>query len=279
MLWNNFTANVVKKRHCKAFGRTCLSQRYRQSGSRGGQRDDDDTIFPKDLSIRWSSLLGMEENLFPSAKSAEGGEDGSSLEEERRLAYVGMTRAREKTIFNLRSLPSCLGQEQYNAPSRFLAEIPDQFVSKESAVGNLRFVQKYASSAASSYASYKENSSFDDQYQSFPDDHDHSAGSAYRKGMKVRHPIFWSGSGFQLEGDGSRKKKISILFSDQTIKKFVAKHARLEEKYNLTIIRRFIMTALQLIKNIPTSTLVFFRCKHPQKHVAAASVRRHCSKL
>ncbi len=173
-------------------------------------------------------IVGMEENLFPSAKSAEGGEDGSSLEEERRLAYVGMTRAREKLYLTYARCRRVWGQEQYNAPSRFLAEIPDPFVSKESAVGNLRFVQKYASSAASSYSSYKESSSFDDQYQSFPDDHDHSAGSAYRKGMKVRHPIFGVGQVFQLEGDGE-SQKISILFSDQTIKKFVAKHARLEK--------------------------------------------------
>ena len=54
------------------------------------------------------------------------------------------------------------------------------------------------------------------------------AGAGFQKGQRVRHPTFGVGSIFQTEGSGDQQK-VSVLFSDQTIKKFVAKYARLEK--------------------------------------------------
>ena len=64
-------------------------------------------------------LVGMEEGLFPSMRS----DDEASIEEERRLAYVGMTRAKEKLFLTYASSRYAMGQRSYAMPSRFLTEL------------------------------------------------------------------------------------------------------------------------------------------------------------
>jgi len=66
-------------------------------------------------------LGGLEEGLFPSSKSVE---EAGRLEEERRLAYVGITRAREKLVLCYAEARRIHGQDMYGVPSRFLREIP-----------------------------------------------------------------------------------------------------------------------------------------------------------
>jgi DNA helicase-2/ATP-dependent DNA helicase PcrA len=66
-------------------------------------------------------LAGLEEGLFPNNKSIE---ESGRLEEERRLAYVGITRAREKLVLSYAEARRIHGQEMYGIPSRFLREIP-----------------------------------------------------------------------------------------------------------------------------------------------------------
>jgi DNA helicase-2/ATP-dependent DNA helicase PcrA len=66
-------------------------------------------------------LAGLEEGLFPNSKSIE---EAGRLEEERRLAYVGITRAREKLVLSYAEARRIHGQEMYGIPSRFLREIP-----------------------------------------------------------------------------------------------------------------------------------------------------------
>lgn len=184
-------------------------------------------------------IVGLEENLFPSARSVDE-EESSSLEEERRLAYVGMTRARQKLFLTYARSRKVWGQEQFNPPSRFINEIPDELKYFTSAIETPRFVSRFAerlNSASENSFSTKdfENSdrnfrrTFDDDSQEFPD-YENSLGSSakgFQKGMKVRHPTFGAGSVFQTEGSGDQQK-VSVLFADQTIKKFVAKYARLE---------------------------------------------------
>ena len=65
-------------------------------------------------------IVGMEEGLFPSARSSE---DEAGLEEERRLAYVGMTRAMKKLFLTYAITRRSFGSMNYNMPSRFLTEI------------------------------------------------------------------------------------------------------------------------------------------------------------
>lgn len=72
-------------------------------------------------------ITGMEEGLFPSFQSKE--ED--NLEEERRLAYVGMTRAKERLILSYAKKRKFWGRDQYNPSSSFLSEIPPELVYQE----------------------------------------------------------------------------------------------------------------------------------------------------
>ena len=72
-------------------------------------------------------LAGMEEGLFPSYMSVNS-EDPSDLEEERRLAYVGITRAMNELILTCAKMRMIRGETQYNAVSRFVGEIPDDLL-------------------------------------------------------------------------------------------------------------------------------------------------------
>lgn len=192
----------------------------------------------KGLEFPYVFIVGLEENLFPSTRGTDesGNED---VEEERRLAYVGMTRARERLYLTHARTRKVWGQDQMNAPSRFLDEIPQNFKKHETAMEMPRFAMKYGQQDKNDYAA---NSSFEAQY--FPDDdmndstNDSSWGSikkqatylseSYQPGMKVKHPTFGAGSIYATEGTGDQLK-VSVMFRDNTIKKFVVKYARLEK--------------------------------------------------
>lgn len=188
----------------------------------------------KGLEYPYVFIVGLEENLFPSSRSADEDEE-SSMEEERRLAYVGMTRARQKLFLTYARTRKVWGQEQFNPPSRFLKEIPPELVQFTTALEQPKFVTRFSTTSSgtssgsfSGYGSQKK-SSFDDYDQSFPAyEEEFEGGDGFQKGQKVRHPTFGVGSIFQTEGSGDQQK-VSVLFVDQTIKKFVAKYARLEK--------------------------------------------------
>ena len=77
-------------------------------------------------------VVGMEEGTFPHARSL----DEQNLEEERRLAYVGITRARKTLTLTHAKLRSNWGEREYRMPSRFLSEIPDEYKSGGVPVGS-----------------------------------------------------------------------------------------------------------------------------------------------
>ncbi|MBX3016667.1 MAG: UvrD-helicase domain-containing protein [Bdellovibrionaceae bacterium] len=192
----------------------------------------------KGLEYNHVFVVGWEENLFPSSMQSDDGED-KNIEEERRLAYVGMTRARKKLHLSYARSRRVWGQEQMNPPSRFLNEIPKDALDFQTGVETPKFLDRYGGGAGS-YAgsSAVSDNSFRSKMrtpgrendrgfeaQSFSDDAD--AGAPLTNGMRVRHPTFGVGTIYQTEGMGEQMK-VSVLFADQTIKKFVAKYARLE---------------------------------------------------
>src|SRR5207244_3203702 len=81
----------------------------------------------KGLEFRAVFMIGMEEGIFPHSRSLEEG----GVEEERRLAYVGMTRAKERLTLTHASSRSLWGARAYNLPSRFLDELPESGVERE----------------------------------------------------------------------------------------------------------------------------------------------------
>jgi DNA helicase-2/ATP-dependent DNA helicase PcrA len=186
----------------------------------------------KGLEYPYVFVVGVEENLFPSARSA--GEDGENdIQEERRLAYVGMTRARQKLWLTYAKMRRVWGQEQFNTPSRFIKEIPIKLIEFKSAAEGLRFVNQYGSGSFSGKTSAFDRNkprteSFDDR-QDFPNYEEESSTSSnqYHKGMRVRHPTFGAGTIYATEGTGENFK-VSVMFTDNTVKKFVVKYARLE---------------------------------------------------
>lgn len=187
----------------------------------------------KGLEYPYVFIVGLEENLFPSAKSVSSdSEDENSLEEERRLAYVGMTRARQKLYLTYARSRKVWGQEQFNPPSRFLKEIPENLTEFSTSLATPNFVSRFATQSGAFYGrkpDMSDRNTFDSDVHAFPDYDEEipSANGEFAKGQRVRHPTFGVGSIFQTEGSGDQQK-VSVLFSDQTIKKFVAKYARLE---------------------------------------------------
>jgi DNA helicase II / ATP-dependent DNA helicase PcrA len=81
----------------------------------------------KGLEFRAVFMIGMEEGIFPHSRSLEE----AMLEEERRLAYVGMTRAQERLTLTHASSRSLWGARNYNLPSRFIDELPEEAVGRE----------------------------------------------------------------------------------------------------------------------------------------------------
>jgi DNA helicase-2/ATP-dependent DNA helicase PcrA len=72
-------------------------------------------------------MVGLEEGLFPGRQSME---DPARLEEERRLCYVGMTRAMEKLVLSYAEVRRQYGREEYHRPSRFLSELPRELINE-----------------------------------------------------------------------------------------------------------------------------------------------------
>jgi DNA helicase-2/ATP-dependent DNA helicase PcrA len=186
----------------------------------------------KGLEYPYVFIVGLEENLFPSRIDPTDLKS-DDLEEERRLAYVGMTRARQKLWLTYAKTRKVWGQEQMNPPSRFLQEIPQNLVEFKSLAPRMpSFASR--SQAFSNGSSWSSRPAYrQDDVQDFPDyDSDSqgsdTTGSPFSKGQRVKHPTFGVGTVFSVEGSGDQTK-VGVLFSDQTIKKFVVKYARLEK--------------------------------------------------
>ena len=163
-------------------------------------------------------MVGMEEGLFPTGQSIE--KTMGRVEEERRLAYVGMTRAKERLFFSYARMRKIWGKDRSHRPSRFLKEIPEKYVKWEDPL-----LQRKLHFMKDRIQNERNNSP-----ESVTNDFNSGYKIAYKKGMRVRHPTFGEGSICRLEGRGE-KLKVSIIFSNKRIRKFVAKYTSLEQLY------------------------------------------------
>lgn len=200
----------------------------------------------KGLEFKNVFVVGLEEGLFPSIRNNNSSDD-SAIEEERRLAYVGMTRARENLHLSFARTRRVWGQEESRPPSRFIKEIPEKYIATNAPIKRPAFLERYEEKygAADSYShddldqntnnrtqsrSFSEisaqrgNDVFPD-YEDMSDDNTQNIG--FTKGTRVRHPVFGVGSIFEVEGIGE-SQKVSVLFNDRSLKKFMVKHARLQ---------------------------------------------------
>lgn len=153
-------------------------------------------------------LTGLEEGLFPHQRSLDEG--SGRLEEERRLCYVGMTRAMQQLWLSHAEMRRLYGSEKYTSPSRFLAEIPEELITA------IRPKPKSTYSAPR-----REHSAWVD------DQSTHESGVSV--GMNVSHPKFGDGVVVNLEGNGEYAR-IQINFGEVGSKWLVLAYANLSLK-------------------------------------------------
>ncbi len=166
-------------------------------------------------------MVGMEEGLFPYHRT---GLDLFELEEERRLCYVGMTRARKNLFLTHASSRRVHGAMQFNLPSRFLDEMPKEYIEEHDLRRNARmFRKRHSEGALATEESLTESgSSFDDDFnQELPK-------KLYSSGERVRHSSFGVGVICRVEGE-EEHTKLTIKFDSGYVKKFIATQAPLQK--------------------------------------------------
>ncbi len=176
-------------------------------------------------------MTGMEEGLFPHARSGELGEE---LAEERRLCYVGMTRAMQKLYLSHARRRRVYGTYQFNPPSRFLTEIPEELLndfSPSPTVIEKPVVEHNLASLMDLVADGEPPPAIEDTVVAVSDpipDREQSAPSdnGFRLGTKVRHVKFGVGTVRRLEGSGD-KQKVTVYFNSVGTKKLLSKFAAL----------------------------------------------------
>ncbi|MFI6726547.1 DNA helicase PcrA [Streptomyces sp. R-74717] len=166
-------------------------------------------------------LTGMEDGVFPHMRALG---QVKELEEERRLAYVGITRARERLYLTRAAMRSAWGQPSYNPPSRFLEEIPDQHLEWKR-TGPMSAPAGPTSGITSSLSSSRARSG--------------PSGFATRRtsdkptvtlvvGDRVTHDQFGLGTVTAVEGVGDQAKA-TVDFGDERPKKLLLRYAPVEK--------------------------------------------------
>jgi DNA helicase-2/ATP-dependent DNA helicase PcrA len=169
-------------------------------------------------------LTGMEDGVFPHMRALG---QTKELEEERRLAYVGITRARERLYLTRSSMRSAWGQPQYNPPSRFLEEIPAAYVDWKR-TGAVAAPAGPVSGVAASLSSSRSRSSASG-----------ASGFATRRtaekpvvslavGDRVTHDQFGLGTVVGVKGTGANAEA-TIDFGDAKPKRLLLRYAPVEK--------------------------------------------------
>ena len=170
-------------------------------------------------------ILGCEDGLFPHSRSVEEG----SLEEERRLCYVGITRAMRNLTLTHARRRAVFGSTTYGLPSRFLGELPPDLLDREGSLGGGWAAAREASFAAAgsrprptSWSSGGASAIRLGEPGSARDDSGGDAGASLRLGEDVVHAAFGDGVVTSLEPGGI----VVVRFaSDGSERKLIAGHA------------------------------------------------------
>jgi DNA helicase-2/ATP-dependent DNA helicase PcrA len=152
-------------------------------------------------------LVGMEEGLFPHSRSLD---DPDEMEEERRLCYVGLTRAQSRIFISYAQKRRLYGGDQFPIPSRFLEEMPEEIVEKRS------FDSDSLDTPEGDWSDPTIG------FSQLPEE-----GTSLNVGTSVRHPLFGVGIVKRREGSGEQQK-VTVYFRDGRVKTLVVKFAHLE---------------------------------------------------
>ena len=185
-------------------------------------------------------LAGMEDGLFPSYMSITSDSSSEDLEEERRLAYVGITRAKEELTITCARQRMIRGETQYNKVSRFVREIPSELLESE--------LRKPASARESSFGKESSFPSFLQNQTTARPKKNNTAPAAFRQSMQakalvtkgvvkseldygvgdtVSHIKFGRGVVKNIM-DGGRDYEVTVDFEGYGVKKMFASFAKLK---------------------------------------------------
>ncbi|WP_394812811.1 3'-5' exonuclease [Streptococcus iniae] len=190
-------------------------------------------------------LIGMEEGVFPLSRSSE---DPSELEEERRLAYVGITRAEEVLFLTNASTRTLFGKTNYNRPSRFLTEISEELLSHQglarpshSSFGvtfsketkqqfgqGMSLSQALQSRKAKVQADRTSPNSYAKQAMPFVSNNANSKSEVWEIGDFAYHKKWGKGTVLEVSGSG-KTMELKIKFPEVGLKKLLASVAPIEK--------------------------------------------------
>jgi ATP-dependent DNA helicase UvrD/PcrA len=157
----------------------------------------------KGLEFKLVFMVGLEEGLFPSQQSTD---DVGRLQEERRLCYVGITRAMEQLYLTHAESRRLYGKDSYPRPSRFLKEIPPESLQE------IRMRANISRPVANSSSELGKMS---------------TKTGKYRLGQSVKHEKFGEGVVLQTEGDGDQER-VQVNFRNAGIKWLMLAYAKLD---------------------------------------------------
>ena len=194
-------------------------------------------------------LAGMEDGLFPSFMAISTDMDSSELEEERRLCYVGITRAREKLTLTAAKKRMVRGEIQYASISRFVKEIPKELIEgnlwepkpKEYAFGTaMDFGEQTTDKGTNGYGKYKASAGKLKNMPTAAAAYSHKTAARnfgtsiqkksldYREKDRVKHIKFGEGTVKSIV-DGGRDFEVTVDFDRVGVKKMFASFARLQK--------------------------------------------------
>ena len=173
-------------------------------------------------------LAGMEDGLFPSYMNVIS-DDLSDLEEERRLCYVGITRAMENLSITCAKQRMVRGEMQYHTVSRFVDEIPKHLLGKGKE--EPRFLsqpQSFREAVSKVKPIFSTRNTYQSRSVSFPSANTSKATLEYQEGDRVAHTKFGEGTVTQIL-EGGRDYEVTVDFDQVGAKKMFATFAKLKK--------------------------------------------------
>ncbi len=179
----------------------------------------------KGLEFPYVYMAGMEEGIFPSYMSINGDNPTEELEEERRLCYVGITRAKKELMLTAARQRMIRGETMFNAVSRFVREIPQEYLEvkkNRDSTAKIPSVQKQA-------AWQQSKESFRAKpYETQPLVVNKASGLDYTVGDRVRHIKFGEGTVLEIT-EGKKDYEVKVEFDTAGIKRLFASFAKLRK--------------------------------------------------
>jgi DNA helicase-2/ATP-dependent DNA helicase PcrA len=212
-----------------------LSEADEESGSKNARVWMMTMHAAKGLEFPLVVIAGLEEGLFPHSRSRD---DEDELEEERRLCYVGMTRAETQLVLTSAARRRVFGEYQSTEPSRFLDEIPADLIERIAPTyatpyqggfnhGHYEFRTNPYGRKGGSRGSGGGGTRTREAAPTYAYENEDQSGAGLRPGQRVRHAQFGVGNVIAVE-EHNDDIKVTVRFNTVGVKKLLAKYARLE---------------------------------------------------